>query len=72
MTRRLIHTAAPRTNRRGQSITAKVYWDDDIEAFEVLPIIDGYPHLLGLYETHDREDALNTAAAMVVDHSNRP
>lgn len=69
--RRLTHTSAPRTNRRGQTVTAKVYWDDELGVFEVIPIVDGFPHLLGSYETGDRDDALATAAAMVVDQSNR-
>ena len=72
MSRRLTHTAHPRTNRRGQEVTARVYWDSDLQVFEVVPVVDGYPHLLGTYETDDRDDALATAAAMVVDQSNRP
>ena len=71
MSRKLVHTAMPRTNRAGQTVGAKVYFLSEWEEFEVVPMVDGKPHTPGTYHTGDRDDAEATAAAIVCSMSCR-
>lgn len=68
---RLIHTSPERVTRNGARASAKVWFDSDHREFTVLPILNGVGRHTAAYFTDDREDALLTAARIVVELSDR-